>query len=703
MSPKEMWSFQLKAAGYYCSSGGKVHHQFGALAPKYHQVLYDDDPKQFRLIDWHPSKFKSIVTTGGHRGGYASTDPAEDWKYYDARSATDAVAFLDSYNGDAPFYREVGFYSPHGPHATPIRFKELYDPEEFTPPAEWHQKFSRADFTKYDLPETPQLKAENLSWWQHSVRNYFSALSHVDYHIGRVWDALKASPHAENTIVVVISDHGFHLGNLNRFCKKTLWEQVARVPFVIHDPADPTAQEIETPVSTADVGPTVLEMTGTPQQPQSIGQSLCPELRGEQENRGPIPTIMNDNVSIRYGKYRLIRYRDGSTQFYDLSRDYWQLKDLGQGHRNFKAAKKALYEACRAWGYEIPEDPALQHPLVTTAETAKPTPKFARKNVPHRINMAKSNTALEEYVLATEGPKSKFGTKQPLGVLTMVYRDYDLLERWYNFYKRQIGAENIYIYSHGNDPKHREIAPDANVMNVPRDESFTLFEVNRWRMMGFFASAMLEFYRYMIVSDVDEFIIADPKTGMTTAEYIAAHYNKPDAPKNISPLGIEIIHVPDQEPLPIKPDENILDRRRFFRPNRNYSKPCIVGGPVSFGPGGHRNTLGPRHMPDDLYLVHLKYFDLKVLEDRATRQKDILAAAEESGGMAAESHPWSKTLANYYAILEKFEFCGEDIDQTAFRNRMKAFETEKFPRQYVWGYIKKRELYELPSRFGTAL
>ncbi|MDB9765967.1 hypothetical protein OAB03_01460, partial [Planktomarina temperata] len=60
-------------------------------------------------------------------------------------------------------------------------------------------------------------------------------------------------------------------------------------------------------------------------------------------------------------------------------------------------------------------------------------------------------------------------------------------------------------------------------MNVPRDESFTLFEVNRWRMMGFFASAMLEFYRYMIVSDVDEFVIADPKTGGNVYDYIQKH------------------------------------------------------------------------------------------------------------------------------------------------------------------------------------
>jgi hypothetical protein len=277
------------------------------------------------------------------------------------------------------------------------------------------------------------------------------------------------------------------------------------------------------------------------------------------------------------------------------------------------------------------------------------------------------------------------------------------LERWYKYYKDQIGAENIYIYSHGNDPRHREIAPDANVMNVPRDESFTLFEVNRWRMMGFFASAMLEFYRYMIVSDVDEFVIADPKTGGNVYDYIQKHYLTAQSPKNISPLGLEIIHVPEHEPLAIEDGESFLSRRRFFRPNRNYSKPCIVGRPVSFGPGGHRNTLGPRHMPEDLYLLHLKFFDLPTIERRAQRQLEILQTAEDSGGIAVNDHPWARTLQNYHAIIQNADFKGTDVELKKFRDRMRTKQTEKFPRQYVWGYFKTKEIYELPQRFSTVL
>ena len=702
ISPKQMWSFDLKKHGYFCSSGGKVHHYFGAMDEKYHKVLYDDAPKSFPLFDWTPTKFKSAVALGGHRGGYATTDPDEDSHYYDAHSADSAISFLNSYNDDAPFYREVGFYSPHGPRVTPIRFKDLYNVDNFTRPAEWELGFSTNDFTKYELRETPELAKSDHSWWQHSVRNYFSAVSHVDYHIGRVWDALQASRHAQNTIVVILSDHGFHLGNLNRFLKKTLWEQAARVPLIVFDPANPQGQEIYDPVSLIDVGPTVLDYTDSvAPRKNSLGKSLRPLIRGRPAPQRAIPTFLRDNVAIRYGKYRLIRYRDGSTQLYNLKKNYWQQKDLGISHRGFAHMEAQLYETSKEWGFDIPER-KLVHPLVPMAEIGKPIPNYGHKNIPHATYMANINTDTENHAMNTE-PLSKHGQKQPLGVLTMVYKDYFFLERWYKYYKDQIGAENIYIYSHGNDPRHREIAPDANVMNVPRDETFTLFEVNRWRMMGFFASAMLEFYRYMIVSDVDEFVIADPKTGGNVYDYIQKHYLTAQSPKNISPLGLEIIHVPEHEPLAIEDGESFLSRRRFFRPNRNYSKPCIVGGPVSFGPGGHRNTLGPRHMPEDLYLLHLKFFDLPTIERRAQRQLEILQTAEDSGGIAVNDHPWARTLQNYHAIIQNADFKGTDVELKKFRDRMRTKQTEKFPRQYVWGYFKTKEIYELPQRFSTVL
>jgi arylsulfatase A-like enzyme len=74
-----------------------------------------------------------------------------------------------------------------------------------------------------ELHNSQNLNADKFKQWRKSVRNYFSALSHTDYHLGRIWDALKASRFADNTLVIIASDHGLHLGERNRFRKHTLW------------------------------------------------------------------------------------------------------------------------------------------------------------------------------------------------------------------------------------------------------------------------------------------------------------------------------------------------------------------------------------------------------------------------------------------------------------------------------------------------
>lgn len=290
--------------------------------------------------------------------------------------------------------------------------------------------------------------------------------------------------------------------------------------------------------------------------------------------------------------------------------------------------------------------------------------------------------------------------KSTLGVVTMVYEDYFFLERWYNYYRKQVGAENLYVFSHGNDPKHREIAAEANVMNLPRDEIMFKFDRRRWRMLGNFATGLLDFYNFMIVSDVDEIVVVDPIAAPTIVEYIHQTYGAmKNAPRNISPLCLELIHLPEQEPLPIQDNKTILSRRRIFRPNKNYSKPCIVGGPVGFGPGGHRNTLGPRHLPEHLYTLHLKYFDQRTVEERGEEKKKLVVDAGNIGSKYDTSHAWSRTQEAYEGIIASATLEGENIELPEFRKAMLK-QTERYSNQYVWGPARSSTLYRIPERFS---
>ncbi|WP_299778696.1 sulfatase-like hydrolase/transferase [uncultured Roseobacter sp.] len=351
VGPKDIWSYKLKENGYFCSSGGKVHHGYGPLPKPIHDVLYSDERKRFGSdFSLPPDVAKRRYQ--GIRGGWSTTDPKDDDIYYDAKSANAAIEFLHSFEGDEPFYREVGFFSPHGPRFTPARFKDMYDVNNFDQPEAWRDGFDDHAYTDENWPQTPALVSGDEDWWRYNVRNYFSGLSHGDYHLGRVWDALQASRFAENTVVVILTDHGFLLGARNRFYKSTIWEQSAGIPLIIYDPDSDGPRVVDDPVALLDVGPTVLDYAGVAPLTNTVGRSLREQVLGAAGPDRAIPTFRYDNVSIRKNNYRFARYMDGSTQLFDLTDDIWNLKDLGPEHPAFPEMQDAWISCTAEYGME---------------------------------------------------------------------------------------------------------------------------------------------------------------------------------------------------------------------------------------------------------------------------------------------------------------------------------------------------------------
>ncbi|MEX0285238.1 MAG: sulfatase-like hydrolase/transferase [Paracoccaceae bacterium] len=346
-SPEIMWSYRLKQAGWFCSSGGKVHHGFKPLPPEVHDVLYSDERKFFR-IDWRLRPDRERIKFGGRMGGAGTTNPEDDKRFHDAHSANSAIEFLDSYDSDQPFYREVGFFSPHSPWITPVRFKRLYPAGRMTLPDAWDDDYAKTPFLKEESLEN--VKGRPDLWKKRTIRNYFSALSHADYHLGRIWDALKASQHADNTMVIIVSDHGFHLTERNRLGKSTLWEQVAGVPLIVHDPDRATPRVVRDPVGLIDVGPTVMEAAGLPKLDNCVGRSLLPYMDGYTDPDRAVLTTRRDSAAMRKGRYRIIRYSDGSTQLFDLEEDWWQMRDLGSGHPAHAALLAELVATSATYG-----------------------------------------------------------------------------------------------------------------------------------------------------------------------------------------------------------------------------------------------------------------------------------------------------------------------------------------------------------------
>lgn len=289
-------------------------------------------------------------------------------------------------------------------------------------------------------------------------------------------------------------------------------------------------------------------------------------------------------------------------------------------------------------------------------------------------------------------------TKKPLGAITMAYKDHFFLQRWYDYYAAQIGAENLFIVSHGGDPAHRKIAPSANIITLPRDDTMHRFDRRRWQMLGHLASGFINYYNWMITSDVDEIVLVDPDVAPDLIAYLRTAF--PDiatAPKNVAPFCLDIVHLPDLEPGPLQAGIPLLAQRRHYKPDKVYSKPCLVRDVVRYTNGAHLNNLGPRHLPEGLFQLHLRFCDKFMLEGRATEKADATQNAK-----GPQKGLWSDTRALYQKVLDEKVMMGEEIAQIALRERMLK-QYQKNPDFYEWGPIghaETKKIYRIPDRFS---
>ena len=171
--------------------------------------------------------------------------------------------------------------------------------------------------------------------WAEAVQAYLACIRWTDEQVGRLIDALDKSPHSKNTIVVLFSDHGFHLGEKDRWTKFSLWERSTRVPFLIVAPEMPSGNRCDRPAELLGIYPTLLELCGLPTNPANEGRSLVPLLKDSKSewSHYAITTHGKNNHAVRSDRYRYIRYRDGSEELYDMKRDPNEWDNLAWGER----------------------------------------------------------------------------------------------------------------------------------------------------------------------------------------------------------------------------------------------------------------------------------------------------------------------------------------------------------------------------------
>jgi len=312
----------FKAAGYTTACSGKIYHGHGFKEEFEHwgercdfgpspETKFVETPMNHPLVDW---------------GVYPERDEQQnDWAIADW--SIDFLADPERTGPDAPpLFLATGFGRPHLPCFASQEWFDLYpaattklppvrrDDRDDTPMFSW--------FLHWKLPEVRLSWLEREDEWMPLVRSYLASVSFVDSQVGRLLDALDASPIADDTIIVLFSDHGWHLGEKEISGKNTLWERSTRVPMMIIGPGLPRGQRCDQPVELLDIYPTLLDLAGLPARDELEGLSLRPQLDDPATPRRPAITTHNaDNHGVRDVRWRYIRYADGSEELYDLEND----------------------------------------------------------------------------------------------------------------------------------------------------------------------------------------------------------------------------------------------------------------------------------------------------------------------------------------------------------------------------------------------
>ena len=210
-----------------------------------------------------------------------------DSNYVDGSRADFAVQKVGELaTSDTPFFLAVGFDKPHLPFVAPTRYWDLYDREDFTIASYQQQPAGSEGYMAlnsgelqfgYDLPEgnvdIPEEKQLEL------IHGYYACVSFVDAQIGRIMAALDATGEADNTIIVLWSDHGFHLGDHRLWTKHNVLDRSTLSPLIISAPNQAQrGTKVENPSELVDIYPTLCELAGLPRVDGTQGMSLVPQL-----------------------------------------------------------------------------------------------------------------------------------------------------------------------------------------------------------------------------------------------------------------------------------------------------------------------------------------------------------------------------------------------------------------------------------------
>jgi len=377
-------------AGYWSGGSGKMLHYFidarswdeyfpkketehpfpRTLYPKKRPVSIPREPWQYVETDW-----AALDATDEEYGG----------DYLVAKWVGEKLG----QKHDKPFFLACGIYRPHEPWFVPKKYFEPFPLEKIQLPPGY-----KADDLD-DLPPEGKRRGPNRYFahirkhkqWKPAVQGYLASIYFADAMLGRVLDALEKGPNAGNTIVVLWSDHGWHLGEKQHWQKFTAWRASTRVPLIVRVPKGapglPAGTQPATctrPVSLLSLAPTLLQLSGLPPHKNHHGPSLVPLLKNPKDPWPHTAVTHLDqpgSFALSAERFRYIHYAGGGEELYDIKTDPYEWRNLAKNKAHAATLKRlralAPTKFAPAGVPKIASMPALKwNPLAANA-TAPPS------------------------------------------------------------------------------------------------------------------------------------------------------------------------------------------------------------------------------------------------------------------------------------------------------------------------------------------
>lgn len=371
----------FKNNGYHTQSIGKIYH----------------DPASAQdSLSWSVPEILAVTTKQGKyvlpsnlqkksaKAAASEIADVPDNAYVDGQVANQALEVLRKIK-DKPFFLAVGFRRPHLPFSAPKKYWDIYDRDNITLPVEKNTPRNMPSYARHknqELRGYTDIGVDNVitdDKTRELLHGYYAAISYTDAQIGKVLDELDRLNLTKNTIIVLWSDHGFHLGEKGLWAKSTNYELDTRVPLVIAAPGKKQGIMSNGLVELVDLYPTLADLAGF-QIPDNLeGTSLVPLLTNPDQSwksavfsqfprpwiyKG-IPNLMG--YAMRTDRYRYVEWRDFKTdeisaiELYDHQVDPSELNNIADLPSNAILINELKQKLHDGWSKAKPSTIAHKH------------------------------------------------------------------------------------------------------------------------------------------------------------------------------------------------------------------------------------------------------------------------------------------------------------------------------------------------------